>query len=447
MVFIAHSLFNAYIKWALNGWYESFYDTLQTSVSDTLGQHANGTFEFNLTQSEVDFLTSKQQEVSDLLIEFVIIVAPILVVHPVCKFISSVWRFSWRIALVNSYLAHYDASQPSLEGTAQRIQEDTSRFEEGVYSAFNIVLDSILTLAIFTPLLIESGKTAKPSWVPDWFDGWLAYGAFQASLSGLFISMFVGRKLVDLEVQNQRVEAKFRTKLVILEESPTSLIEDTALVAYPPDVEVVQANIVVEDGNGNGSMSPRIASDWTPLPCFVKILRELWNNYKNLFIQYTYMNTWIAFYDQAMVILPYIVIAPLMFAVDPSRRITLGTLVKITNAFGKVFDSLAVVSQSWAAINDFRSVIRRLREFERQTYSRRAFNQKTVYSELVERSAPSSRTNNTNNPPNPPRNLDNSDPPRMQRMPPIGEDDGVVVERSIELRSSTGDLSTRVYVT
>lgn len=366
VVFLGHALFDAYIKWRLNAWYESFYDVMQTSVSEFGSANT-------LTDAQIGFLEEKRGEVTDLLIEFAKVVAPILVVHPVCKYVSSVWRFQWRIALVEAYLAHYDASKPSLEGTAQRVQEDTSRFEEGVYTAFNVLLDSVLTLCIFLPLLLEQGRDAKPEWVSDDFDAWLAYAAVQASVSGLFISAWVGRKLVGLEVENQKVEAKLRTKLVILEESPLSLVEDSVLVAFPPDVEVVQAQVVAEDDGEGGasSSSMRVSPEWSPLPRFKKVVRELWDNYRALFLQYTWFNAWIAFFDQAMILFPYVVVAPLMFAEDPERRITLGQLVKITNAFGRVFGSLAVVSQSWASINDFRSTVRRLREFEKQVYARK----------------------------------------------------------------------------
>ena len=57
------------------------------------------------------------------LIEFAWIVAPAVVVHPVSKWISSMWRFAWRMALVRSYLSHYDVTNPAVEGAAQRIQE------------------------------------------------------------------------------------------------------------------------------------------------------------------------------------------------------------------------------------------------------------------------------------------------------------------------------------
>jgi len=69
-----------------------------------------------------------------------------------------------------------------------------------------------------------------------------------------------------------------------------------------------------------------------------------------------------------MVIAPYAIVAPLVFASDPDKRITLGTLIKLSNSFEKVFSSLSVISENWGAINDFRSTYRRLREFEAKLY-------------------------------------------------------------------------------
>ena len=110
-----------------------------------------------------------------------------------------------------------------------------------------------------------------------------------------------------------------------------------------------------------------------PAPFFRCDQRDLWHNYRNLFTQFALFNTWIAAYDQVMIIVPYALAAPLMFASNPANRITLGTLMQVSNAFDKVFGAMAVVSENWSAVNDFRSTVYRLREFERHTYQRKRF--------------------------------------------------------------------------
>jgi ABC-type long-subunit fatty acid transport system fused permease/ATPase subunit len=61
-----------------------------------------------------------------------------------------------------------------------------------------------------------------------------------------------------------------------------------------------------------------------------------------------------------------------MFADDTADRISLGTLTKVANSFGHVFSSMAVLGENWGEVNNFRSTVRRLREFEaQQTCARR----------------------------------------------------------------------------
>ena len=101
---------------------------------------------------------------------------------------------------------------------------------------------------------------------------------------------------------------------------------------------------------------------------------ELWKrlraNYEALFRNFFYLNIWLGCFDQVMIVAPYLLAAPLLFEEDASRRITLGTLVQTSNSFGKVFQSLSVVSENWGAINEWRSTLKRLRQFEQRLYGR-----------------------------------------------------------------------------
>lgn len=117
VIFIAHGLFNAWLKWALNDWYSRFYDGLQDIVdgNDVVG-------------GESQHLALKRAEVFDNLVEFAWTVAPAVVVHPVAKWIASVWRFHWRMSLVRSYLVHYDVMIVPIEGTAQRIRKQPTGY-------------------------------------------------------------------------------------------------------------------------------------------------------------------------------------------------------------------------------------------------------------------------------------------------------------------------------
>lgn len=108
----------------------------------------------------------------------------------------------------------------------------------------------------------------------------------------------------------------------------------------------------------------------TPYTQFIRVFGELTRNYRNLYCSFAALSTWLATYEQIAAILPYALVAPRLFAADPAQRFTLGKLVKVSNAFGRVFDSLNVVSDRWLEINEWRSCLRRLREFEREVGGR-----------------------------------------------------------------------------
>ena len=343
IVFCGHAVFKAYLKTRINTFYEIFYDHLQDSGEWSSGETSN------------EHMSMKREQVFADLVGFAWVVAPAVVVHPVCKFISSQWTLHWRLRLTASYLDAYDVTKTPIEGVSQRIHEDTQRFINGIYTCFAVFLDSMLTLLIFIPILLELGANVQ---LPGWkWDGWLLFLAFSSAFGGLFVSILVSWRLVRLEVHNQKVEAALRKKLVILESDPAAIVgvekaSDTA-------IEELHFEDYLE------KKRPRAVS---PLGTFATVLGQVNTNYSSLFRNFAVFNTWIAAFDQTLVILPYLLVAPLMFAQDPSNRITLGSLTKTSNVFSHVFSALAVLGASWNAVNEWRSTLLRLREFEKSLY-------------------------------------------------------------------------------
>ena len=305
--FLGHQIFKAWLKYALNNWYQVFYDTLQENVDFGSGDTAKR--------------EALRSEVSRELGDFFLIVAPAVAVHPLAGWIRNWWVFVWRRTLCEAYLFRWDTNLPPIEGASQRVHEDTQRFAAGIQSCVSVLLESIFTLVVFCPVLFG-------------LDPVLMAVAIVAAVGGIGVSSLVGRKLVDLEVNNQVAEAAFRRQLVLLEVEP-----------------------------------PSVVTNGTPLSGFLLVLRSLSTNYSRLYLNFVFLGTWLAAFEQGMVILPYALVAPRLFDDQPDRQLTLGQLVQITNAFGKVFDSFNVISDSWLAINEFRSVLRRLREFEHELYT------------------------------------------------------------------------------
>ena len=333
VVFIVHSLFKAYLKRALNEWYRRFYDHLGAHVERHADVESSSGGEFDYVRDE---LADARDTVSADLVDFVILVIPAVFVHPVASFIRNHWVFAWRLALVRSYLDRWESAEVTIEGAAQRVHEDTQRLSRGIHGVVVTIIDSALTLAIFVPLLHERSPL-------------LMQVAMTAAFAGIGVSIFVGRRLVGLEVKNQVVEGQLRTQLVQLE----------------LDTEAIRQN---------GSIGA----------AFIMVLHRLWENYSQLYKNFAFFNLWLSFFDQAMVVLPYIIAAPLLFAIDLEQAITLGELTSSMNAFDKVFGSISVISDQFTDITDFWSVVRRLREFERNLHERKSPPVKLPAMELVE---------------------------------------------------------------
>ena len=330
VVFVAHQGFRAYLKYAVNEWYGRFYDTLQQGV------------EFASGEADDAWRAAQRAKVWAQLLEFAVIVAPAVAVHPVANYIRNRWVLAWRLALIEAYIALWDTAHPPIEGASQRVHEDTQRFAAGVQGCVATVLDALLTLVVFCPLLWR-------------LDPPLMGVAVGTAVAGVGVSAVVGRHLVDLEVGNQKAEAALRRGLVILEVEPGTLL---------PDAEA-------QGAGGAQALGPVPVPHHCVDATFVPLINALYANYRRLYVNFAALMLWLSTYDQFATLLPYLMVAPRLFAANEAEVLTLGTLTQTANAFGKVFDSLSVVSENWLQVNEFRSVLRRLREYEEALFARR----------------------------------------------------------------------------
>lgn len=238
-----------------------------------------------------------------------------------------------QLALVRFYVANWDPDAKSIEGASQRVQEDTSRLARSVDTGLSTILSSVATLVVFSPLLLALGDDAAP---PESLRmlgrTWLLVVACVTACLHLGGAWLIGKPLVVLEVANQAREAQFRRRLVLSESLPAGAIE-------------------VEDANKNVSAE--------------SIIEGLRANYLRLYLNFLGLNAYLSTFDQVMILVPYLFCAPLLFAAA-DRRVKLGVLVQISNAFSKVFGALSVVAEDVAEIQDFRSTLHRLREFEKK---------------------------------------------------------------------------------
>ena len=291
----------------INEWFGAFYDAVQQALGEP-GSMTIG-----------DFYT--------LLLTFGRIAGIYIVVAVMLSFFTKHWVFRWRHAMNDFYMSYW-ARLRDIEGASQRVQEDTRRFAIIMEGLGSRLLDSIMTLIAFLPILWELSKAIKVVPVIGALDHALVYAAIIFALFGTAVLAAVGIKLPGLEFKNQMVEAAYRKELVYG--------EDHEERADPPTVRELFFNVR--------------------------------RNYFRLFFHYMYFDIAKWSYLQFGVLVPYVALAPTIVA----GTITLGVMQQIVRAFGRVEASFQYLVHSWAVIVELISVYKRLRAFEAVLHEDRA---------------------------------------------------------------------------
>ena len=271
---------------------------------------------------------------------FLCIALPYVLIATINVYFASIYALKWREAMTFEYLAFWKAKDDNIEGSSQRIQEDIYNFSKIVESLGLAFIRALMILFAFIPILWAlSGLIAAPLFegidensifAPlKHIDGLLVYVALFISLGGLFISWFVGIKLPGLEYNNQKAEAAFRKELVFAEDN---------------------------------------RRDYATRETMIELFTGLKFNYKRLFLHYGYFNIWLILFEQIIVIVPFLIVAPSLFA----GAIGLGVVMQMNNAFDQVRSSFSVFITNWTKITELRSIHKRLREFEDNIEYRKA---------------------------------------------------------------------------
>jgi peptide/bleomycin uptake transporter len=294
---LASLYIQVYMSVLFNQWYGRFYDMLQAVEKYTIA-------DFN-----------------DSLWYFMYIAMVFVVLGTFTNWFTRHYSLAWRQAMTFDYIPQWVNVEEEIEGSSQRIQEDTYRFAKLVESLGLQVVRAVMTLVAFIPILWQLGKHVTVPIIGKG-EGNLVWAALVVSLGGMVISWFVGWYLPGLEYNNQMVEAAFRKELVLGEDNKV---------------------------------------DYCSIPVLTELFTGIKFNYKRLFLHYGYFDLWGFGYDQFMVIVPYLIAGPALF----SMTITLGTVVQISNAFGKVQSSLSLFIQNWTTVTELRSIHKRLHEFQK----------------------------------------------------------------------------------
>jgi len=225
-------------------------------------------------------------------------------------------------------LLHHGTDNPD-----QRIAEDLRLFTTNTLTLALDLLSSVVTLGSFVVVLwtISGPLGLAVGPLSMTIPGYMVWAAVGYALVGSFLTHRVGRCLVGLNFQQQRLEADFRFSLARLREHA----ESVALYRG----EAAERERLL-DGFGS------IRGNWWALMEAIKRLTFLTVGYAQL-----------------AVVFPFLVAAPRYFA----GLITLGVLMQISTAFGQVQQALSWFIDSYSDLAAWKATADRLLSFRAAT--------------------------------------------------------------------------------
>lgn len=283
----------------INEWFGSWYDMIQQALSEpgsvTMGEYWAG------------------------LASFGYLAAMWIVLGLVGSFFTAHYLFRWRASMVEWYHSVYDKAR-TIEGASQRVQEDTVKFSRIVEGLGVSLIESVMVLVEFFPILLGLGAGITVLYFGEWEYG-LVTAALIWSVGGTLLLVGTGwlLRLVGVEYDIQAKEAAYRKYLVKMED--------------------------------DGTMSPK------PL---VELFDDVRKIHFRSYFQYLKFNVVRMAYLQVNVLTAYIFLAPAIVG----GMISLGVMQQIIRAFGRVEGSMQFLLKSWPTIIELLSVAKRLREFE-----------------------------------------------------------------------------------
>lgn len=268
------------------------------------------------------------------------IAAVYILVAVYATYLSQWLQIRWRRWLTNRYLSdwigdrtYYRMSLTSkldVDGTDnpdQRISEDIANFVTSTLSLGLDLMNNVVTLFSFLGILwaISGSITLLGITIP----GYMVWVALVYAIVGTWLTHLIGRPLVRLTFNQQKVEADFRFALMRLRENT----EGVALY--------------------QGEAEERTALDGR----FGYVVENWWAIMRRT----RFLNFLTTGYGQIANIFPIVVAAPRYF----SGLIALGVLTRISDAFGQVQSALSWLVSNYSNIASWSATVERLGTFRR----------------------------------------------------------------------------------
>jgi peptide/bleomycin uptake transporter len=297
IIFVTY--FGVQISVVINNWRRPFGDLLQNALVKKPGVSVENFYDLMLVFAQIAFLS--------------------MFVSIMTDFFTSHYIFRWRTAMNDFYMSKWEKLR-HIEGASQRVQEDTMRFSSTLEGLGISLINSVMTLVVFLPILLALSTYVTELPFIGKVPNSLFWLALFWSVFGTFLLAFAGIKLPGLNFKNQRVEAAYRKELVYG--------EDHGDRAQPATV--------------------------------VELFSNVRRNYFRMYFHYMYFNVARYFYLQADNLFVIFMLVPTIVA----GVITYGIFQQISTAFGQVSNSFQYLVNSWTTIIELLSIHKRLKAFE-----------------------------------------------------------------------------------
>jgi vitamin B12/bleomycin/antimicrobial peptide transport system ATP-binding/permease protein len=262
--------------------------------------------------------------------------------------VQSMLVIRWRRWLTEHFIAHWLGGHAhyrmSLVGSQadnpdQRIAEDVNRFIDGgtdsfggvggygIYTYTIALISTLSSLVAFVVILWTISESFTLPGTDIHVPGFLFWVALVYAAVGTLVTHWIGRPLIGLFFQKQRVEADFRFSLARLRE-------------YSEQVALLSG-----EHSEQSALKRRFGA--------------IVGNYLDLMHRRKWLLAFINFYGQISPYIPYIVAVPFYFA----GAIPFGVLNQTAQAFSRVEGSLNFFVNYYSSLATFKAVVNRLTSF------------------------------------------------------------------------------------
>jgi len=277
---------------------------------------------------------------------FVEIIAVYVVVAVYATYLNQMLQIRWRQWITRHYIAnwladraYYNISLRNLAGTGidnpdQRISEDLRDFTNNSLALGLDFISNLVTLFSFIFVLYAISGAIRVFGVT--IPGYMVWVAILFSAFGTLFTHLIGRRLIRLSFDQQKLEANFRYGLIRVRENPEAI----ALYRGEADEEMILGHR------------------------FQAVRENFWAIMRRTKL----LNFFTIGFGQVAGIFPLVVSLPRYFA----KVIGLGGLTQIQNVFGQVQGALSWFVNSYPNLVTWRATVSRLYGFQEAVAAGRA---------------------------------------------------------------------------